>query len=65
MYFFLCFKARKELLLAKPVSGREISLSKLLLNADFIPGDVGKAGQELIACQVKYGIIFIKFCFCV
>ena len=40
------------MLLAKPVHGREISLSKLLLNADFIPGDVGKAGQELIACQV-------------
>ncbi|XP_063432765.1 coiled-coil domain-containing protein 171-like isoform X2 [Mytilus trossulus] len=48
-------QARKELLLAKPVSGREISLSKLLLNADFIPGDVGKAGQELIACQNLVG----------
>ena len=33
-------------------SGKEISLSKALLNADFIPEDVGKAGPELIACQV-------------
>lgn len=48
-------QARKELLLTKPVSGREMSLSKLLLNADFIPGDVGKAGQELIACQNLVG----------
>ncbi|CAC5379399.1 unnamed protein product [Mytilus coruscus] len=48
-------QARKELLLAKPVTGREMSLSKLLLNADFIPGDVGKAGQELIACQNLVG----------
>lgn len=48
-------QARKELLLAKPVSAREMSLSKLLLNADFIPGDVGKAGQELIACQNLVG----------
>lgn len=36
-------------------SSKEISLSKLLLNADFIPKDVGKAGQELIACQNLVG----------
>ena len=33
--------------------GKDISLSKALLNADFIPADVGKAGPELIACQVE------------
>lgn len=30
----------------------ELSLPKLLLNVDFIPTDVGKAGPELIASQV-------------
>ena len=34
-------------------AGKDVSLSKMLLNADFIPQDVGKAGQELIACQVS------------
>ena len=29
---------------------KEISLTKALLNADFILADVGKAGPELIAC---------------
>ncbi|XP_053405701.1 coiled-coil domain-containing protein 171-like isoform X2 [Mercenaria mercenaria] len=36
-------------------SGKDVSLSKLLLNADFIPKDVGKAGPELIACQNLVG----------
>ncbi|KAL4227318.1 hypothetical protein ACF0H5_012763 [Mactra antiquata] len=36
-------------------SSGESSLSKLLLNADFIPKDVGKAGPELIACQNLVG----------
>ncbi|XP_052797056.1 coiled-coil domain-containing protein 171-like isoform X2 [Mya arenaria] len=36
-------------------SGRDVSLSKVLLNADFIPNDVGKAGPELIACQNLVG----------
>ncbi|XP_052280653.1 coiled-coil domain-containing protein 171-like isoform X2 [Dreissena polymorpha] len=36
-------------------SGRDVSLSKLLLNAEFIPKDVGKAGPELIACQNLVG----------
>lgn len=38
-------------------SGKDVSLSKLLLNADFIPKDVGKAGQELIACQVSIALV--------
>ncbi|XP_060566572.1 coiled-coil domain-containing protein 171-like [Ruditapes philippinarum] len=36
-------------------NGKDVSLSKLLLNADFIPKDVGKAGPELIACQNLVG----------
>ena len=34
-------------------SDATITMSKLLLNADLIPSDIGKAGPELIACQVK------------
>ena len=44
--------------LAAPTEGSTssqttITLSKLLLNADLIPTDIGKAGPELIACQVR------------
>ncbi|KAL3866903.1 hypothetical protein ACJMK2_044153, partial [Sinanodonta woodiana] len=37
-------------------SKREMTLSKMLLNADLIPADVGKAGAELIACQNLVGV---------
>lgn len=37
--------------LAKGVT--DFSWTKRLLNADFIPSDVGKAGPELIAAQVS------------
>lgn len=45
------FQAKKELTLAKGVT--DFSWTKRLLNADFIPSDVGKAGPELIAAQVS------------
>ena len=44
------FQVKRELTVKR--GGKELFLSKLLLNADFIPTDVGKAGPELIACQV-------------
>ena len=44
-------QVKRELTIKR--GGKEVSLSKMLLNADFIPTDVGKAGPELIACQVK------------
>ena len=44
------FQVKRELTIKR--GGKDVSLSKLLLNADFIPTDVGKAGPELIACQV-------------
>ncbi|XP_060080102.1 coiled-coil domain-containing protein 171-like [Ylistrum balloti] len=48
-------KAKQELSLSKRFQGRDVSLSKMLLSADFIPTDVGKAGPELIACQNLVG----------
>lgn len=45
------FQAKKELSLAKGVT--DFSWTKRLLNADFIPSDVGKTGPELIAAQVS------------
>lgn len=46
-------QAKKELTLAKGVT--DFSWTKRLLNADFIPSDVGKAGPELIAAQNLVG----------
>ncbi|XP_076465696.1 coiled-coil domain-containing protein 171-like isoform X2 [Babylonia areolata] len=56
-------EAKKKLVFAKDGSNRNngsgadstITLSKLLLNADLIPSDIGKAGPELIACQNLVG----------
>jgi hypothetical protein len=49
-------EAKKKLVFPKEGSGLSsdatITLSKLLLNADLIPTDIGKSGPELIACQV-------------
>ena len=49
--FVTMLQVKRELTIKR--GGKEVSLSKMLLNADFIPTDVGKAGPELIACQVK------------
>ncbi|XP_062577737.1 coiled-coil domain-containing protein 171-like isoform X2 [Saccostrea cucullata] len=46
-------QAKKELTLAKGIT--DFSWTKRLLNADFIPSDVGKAGPELIAAQNLVG----------
>ncbi|KAJ8304026.1 hypothetical protein KUTeg_017609 [Tegillarca granosa] len=48
-------QARREMSLSKEFNGKDVSLSKVLLDADFIPPDVGKAGPELIACQNLVG----------
>ena len=48
-------EAKKKLVFPKDGSSSTeatITMSKLLLNADLIPSDIGKAGPELIACQV-------------
>ena len=49
-------EAKKKLVFAKDSTASfgdsSVTLSKLLLSADLIPADIGKAGPELIACQV-------------
>ncbi|KAL5005297.1 hypothetical protein ScPMuIL_018753 [Solemya velum] len=47
-------KVRKDISISKPGALSEV-LSKVLLNPDFIPQDIGKAGPELIACQTLVG----------
>ncbi|XP_041371577.1 coiled-coil domain-containing protein 171-like isoform X2 [Gigantopelta aegis] len=48
-------EARQQLSVLKDPSRHDLVLSKMLLNADFIPTDIGKAGPELIACQNLVG----------
>ena len=58
-------EAKKKLVFPKDGSSSTeatITMSKLLLNADLIPSDIGKAGPELIACQV---INTCAYCPCV
>ncbi|XP_067665057.1 coiled-coil domain-containing protein 171-like [Haliotis asinina] len=50
----LC-EAKRQMSLLKDPGCHDAELSKALLNVDFIPTDVGKAGQELIACQNLVG----------
>ncbi|KAK7484591.1 hypothetical protein BaRGS_00024223 [Batillaria attramentaria] len=52
-------EAKKKLVFPKDggsSSEATITMSKLLLNADLIPADIGKAGPELIACQNLVGV---------
>ncbi|XP_048259658.1 coiled-coil domain-containing protein 171-like isoform X3 [Haliotis rufescens] len=48
-------EAKRQMSLLKDPGRHDAELSKALLNVDFIPTDVGKAGPELIACQNLVG----------